>query len=926
MSLTKDISSVCENVKSRQIDLLAFAHDASHYLLKPKLVAVPKDAAEVAAVIKVANKNRAHITFRSGGTSLSGQAGTDEVLIDTRSSFRKIVVGENGLKVTVEPGATLLSVNARLARHKRVLGPDPASIVACTIGGIIANNSSGITCGTHANTYKTLDSLQIILPSGTQINTGEIDADEKLKISEPEIYAGLIELRDRIRSNPESTSKIAQLYSIKNTMGYGLNSFIDFDRPIDILAHLIVGSEGTLAFVAEAVFNTLPQPAHFATGLLFFSDFASACDAIPELIDANFGAIEILDAAALRVAQKDPKAPQELLDLEITNEAALLVEIRELTPANLSELTRNAQAIIDKFKLVTPAKLDSDWGRRDSLWHIRRGLYTLVASARPNGTTALLEDIAVPISNLATTCGELMRMFEKHGYDDAVIFGHAKDGNIHFLLNEKFEDAKSLARYKKFTDELVDLVLSQNGTLKAEHGTGRIMAPFVRRQYGDELYEVMRQIKYLIDPNNLLNPGVLISDSPNEHVENLKIPYEVEPEINLCVECGYCENVCPSKDLTLTPRQRIVIRREIKRAEIQGETKLAAELSASYKYDGIETCAVDGMCETYCPVHINTGDLVRNLRKVENSKIENQIWLQLAKNWGLATRVISLALSLAKVLPSWVPEKTTKVFRKNLGAKFIPEYSAALPIGGKPRIEIKNEAPDVIYFSSCTNSLFGPTKGGIGTSDAFIRIADRANLKIGTPENIGSLCCGTPWKSKGLTSGYQIMNAEVTNSLKVATRNGEIPIVCDASSCTEGLEVLLSAAKLANIKVLDAAEFISERALPKLTINKRISSLTIHKTCANVRNETDKALKTIATAISETVIEPLNWSCCAFAGDRGLLHPELTASATNHYAAEILKNPTSAYASTNKTCEIGMSRASSKDYRNILELLEEVTR
>ena len=153
---------------------------------------------------------------------------------------------------------------------------------------------------------------------------------------------------------------------------------------------------------------------------------------------------------------------------------------------------------------------------------------------------------------------------------------------------------------------MVELVLANKGSLKAEHGTGRVMAPFVRRQYGDELYDVMCQVKALFDPTGLLNPGVIITDDAEAHLKHIKLPPSIEAEVDRCVECGYCEPVCPSRNLTLTPRQRIAIRREIRTAELAGDTALAERLEDAYEYDGVHTCAVDGMCGTACPVLINT--------------------------------------------------------------------------------------------------------------------------------------------------------------------------------------------------------------------------------------------------------------------------------------------------------------------------------
>jgi D-lactate dehydrogenase len=266
---------------TKAIDRHAAAHDASHYLLVPAEVARPGTAQEVADLLVSARDRGLPVTFRSGGTSLSGQAVTAGVLADTRHAFRTADVLDGGARVRVQPGMTVRQVNARLARHGRKLGPDPASEIACTIGGVVANNSSGMACGIEQNTYRTLESLVVVLPSGTVLDTSLADADERLRAAEPELHAGLLALRDRVRADPASVATVERFFAMKNTMGYGINAFLDFDAAVDILTHLIVGSEGTLGFVAEAVFRTVRLHPAATTALAVFATLREATAALP---------------------------------------------------------------------------------------------------------------------------------------------------------------------------------------------------------------------------------------------------------------------------------------------------------------------------------------------------------------------------------------------------------------------------------------------------------------------------------------------------------------------------------------------------------------------------------------------------------------------------------------------------------------------
>ncbi|MFJ8158255.1 FAD-binding and (Fe-S)-binding domain-containing protein [Streptomyces sp. NPDC094468] len=911
---------------------VAAAHDASPYLFTPQAVVRAASAAEVGALMAGARGAGLPVTLRSGGTSLAGQAGGDGILVDVRSHWRTATVLDDGLRIRLQPGLTVRQANARLARFGRRLGPDPASESACTIGGLVANNSSGMNCGTQDNAYRTMESLQFVLPSGTVVDTAAPDADAALRAREPELHAGLLRLRDRVRDSAASRATVERLFAMKNTMGYGLNSLLDHSDPADILAHLMIGSEGTLGFVGEAVFRTVPLLPHTATGLLVLPGLAEATDALPALLAAGARTAELLDAASLRVAQQSPDPVDEVRGLRVDRHAALLVEFAEDSAEALEERVAAAQPVLDRLPAVTGTSLVRDPRVRARLWHLRKGLYTAVAGARRPGTTALLEDIAVPMDRLTRTCEGLIGLFDRHGYQDAVIFGHARDGNLHFMLTQDFDSAPEIDRYARFTDAMVDLVLDAGGTLKAEHGTGRAMAPFVRRQYGDELHDVMREVKRLCDPHGVLNPGVLLEDDPAAHLSSLKSVPAVDPAVDACVECGYCEPVCPTADATTTPRQRIALQREIALATAAGDDDRRRALEADYAYAAVDSCAADSLCVTACPVTIDTGAVMKRLRAERHTATAQRAGNATARHWGTAVKGVRAALNTAHVLPAPALRAATGAVRRLGAGELVPTWADDIPRGGPARPAPRHPAqPRAVFFAACIGSVFAAEGATGGASAAFLRLCERAGVQVTVPDELPGLCCGTPWQSKGYTDGHRTMAARTLEALWRASDQGRLPVVCDASSCTHGLEQLPDVlaepdrARFAALRFVDSVVFTAEHLLPALPEPRRLTSLALHPTCSTVHLGIDGALRTVAAAVSDAVTVPDTWGCCAFAGDRGLLHPEITASATAAQAAEINSGTYDAYASCNRTCEMGMTRATGRPYRHVLELLDEAT-
>ncbi|MGB5984813.1 MAG: FAD-binding and (Fe-S)-binding domain-containing protein, partial [Desulfobacterales bacterium] len=596
---------------------LAYGTDASFYRLIPKLVIRTENESEVALILRCTHGLNIPVTFRAAGTSLSGQAVTDSVLVVGGESWKGFEILENGEKIRLQPGIIGAQANRYLAPYGRKIGPDPASINAAMVGGIAANNASGMCCGTAQNSYKTISSLRVVLSDGSLLDTGDAESRRTFAVDHGQLLEGLRTLGAEVRANETLAARIAHKYKIKNTMGYSLNALVDYEDPFDILTHLMIGSEGTLGFMSEIVYSTVVEHAHKASALMVFPEIETACRAAAILNSQPVTAVELMDRAALRSVEGKPGMPAYLQELSQTA-AALLVETRANDPEALAKQIAKTSRALSAIALERPIEFTDQVTEYTRLWNIRKGLFPAVGAVRRIGTTVIIEDVAFPIHHLAPATLELRSLMAKHRYDEAIIFGHALEGNLHFVFTQDFSSPAEVERYRAFMHDVCRMVVEgYDGSLKAEHGTGRNMAPYLEMEWGREAYGLMERIKALFDPTGILNPGVILDSNPLVHIENLKPLPPTNALVDTCIECGFCETICPSKNLTLTPRQRIVAQREISRLKTRKDNpqRLAA-LLRDYPYQGEATCATDGLCALSCPVEINTGELTKALRRL----------------------------------------------------------------------------------------------------------------------------------------------------------------------------------------------------------------------------------------------------------------------------------------------------------------------
>jgi len=901
---------------------LAYGTDASFYRLVPKIVAQVNSESEIAALLALAHQHRVAVTFRAAGTSLSGQAVTDSVLVTLGAGWTGQEVLDGGARIRLQPGVIGQHANNTLAPLGRKIGPDPASIATARIGGMAANNSSGMCCGTAQNSYHTLSALRVMLADGTVLDTGDAASVTAFRASHAALLDGLSALAARIHGNPALAEKIRHKYRLKNTTGYGINALLDFTDPVDMLSHVMIGSEGTLGFISSITFDTVPDYPHKASCLVLFDELDPCCRAVTALkADAPVEAVELIDSRGIRAVQNKAGLPDFLYGEIGPSAAALLIETRAPSAEALAEQMAAIDACVAGFAPAANSGFSTDSQVCETYWAVRKGLFPAVGAVRPVGTTVVIEDVAFPVEALAEGVRRLTVLFDQYQYHEALIFGHALEGNLHFVFTPSFDSSAEVKRYNDFMDAVSELVAVEfGGSLKAEHGTGRNVAPFVELEWGSDAYAIMRDIKKLFDPHGVLNPDVIITDNDQLHLENLKAMPAADPLVDRCIECGFCEPACPSNGLSLTPRQRIVLWRRINHLQRSGEAP--AELSShqsQYRYLGIDTCAATGMCATRCPVGINTGTLMKQL-KGASPRPDAARWA--AGHMRLLTAGARLGLGVRASAQKLLGKPAVQALNRSLHHTFktIPIVPLGAPGPARRLPTPSAQGEPVVYFVSCVNRTLAEGRDGAASvAEHTLSLFAKAGFAARYPDNLDALCCGQPFDSKNAADAAELASSQTAKALLAASDNGRIPVYIDNGPCAERLITAQREGRVdARLKLYDAASFLSEFIAPRLNFTRQLDQLALHVPCSASKLGVGGKLTALARRCATQLSVP-DIACCGFAGDKGFTTPELNANSLKR-----LQLPAGCAhgVSMSRTCQIGLTTHTGVDYQSIEALLD----
>ena len=921
----KEAKEICKDrVYTDHLRRYAYGVDASCYSYLPKVVVKAEDEREVRRLIRLCQQCGTPFTFRAAGSSLSGQCSSEDVLIVCNDGFKKMEVIDDGKALKCECGVIGSDANDLLKPYNRKIGPDPATLATALVGGILNNNSSGMCCGTAQNSYKTIRSIRVVLLDGTVLDTSDKKSIEQFLREKPQMVEDILQLRKEILADEELTHLIHHKYKIKNTTGYGLNSLVDFEDIIDIINHLFIGSEGTLGFVSEIVYNTVEDVPHKGCGLMFFSTLNDASLAVVAL--ANMGrekviAAEMMDYQSLRAVQSLENVPEFVREVP-EGTSAILFQTESYSKETVDKNLAFIKEQLKDIPTAIPSLYSQDPKEYDSWWAIRKGILPIVGGQRRKGTTVITEDVCFQIEDFTKGIEMLTELFHKYDFvDGGVIFGHALSGNVHFNITPDFNDPKDTKNFGDLVKEMSERVSGFGGSLKAEHGTGRMVAPFVEMEWGKKAYEINRRIKAIFDPERILNPDVMITDDPDVYKKNLKAQCVIDDAFTICMECGFCEKHCPSRNLTLTPRQRIALLRETKRLENEGNFTLASELRKGYEYFGVDTCAACSMCKGLCPLSIDTAQIALSMRRIDPPAPE--LAKKIYDNFSTTLQMCRAGVSLEGIAGSIITQKAISKITEGLhGVTGITPYVPKTTPKAN-RYKLKNRIKPtnfekVVYFSTCANRAFKPNQGyddDRSLQQVVESLCNKAHIDIIYPKHIENLCCGLSFEN--YDDVHERAVKDLHDALMKASQNGKYPIVIDHSACFNH-----AFKHMPDLEINDISEFLCKYVVPHLDIEKCDERVIVHKQCKIKSLNKSQYIEDLARLCTDHVFNIKSFACDGFAGQKGFFTPELNKSATKDLAGEIAEYGATLGVSSSSTCEIGLGENGGIPFVGVAFLLD----
>ncbi len=740
----------------------AYSVDASIYTLTPQAIVLVESAEDAAAALAVARERRVPITARSAGTNLTGSAIGEGIILDFSRMNRVIEIDAGRRQARVQPGIVYAELNRQLASSGLLFAPDPSSGEMCKLGGMVANNSAGPHTLKYGAVKENLLAIEVMGSDGSRFTARryQLDSPDLARLIEAQPWVA--ELICLVREHREVIAAKRPTVS-KNSSGYNLFALSDgLEAGWLDLHQLFIGSEGTLGLTLEATLQLVPRPAQTVTALLFFERLDEVGHAVNDLLAFAPSALEMLDGYTLDLIGRVK------YDVPAGSQAMLLAEFDEGDPhARAAALA----ALAGRYRMSEPPRIATEPQAQAELWAARKAIYPALyrydAKKKPIN---FADDVVVTADRLPELITYLRQLFSQRGVAVA-IYGHIGNGNAHLNPLLDLNDPADVETMVALAREIHTTVIERfGGSICGEHGDGRVRAGFVRAYYGEELYRLFTEVKRLIDPSGLLNPGVKLSDEP------LTAHLDYERLTTPCASCGKCNSVCPVYD----------VEREESNAA-RGWYHILT--SSDYSYDAsqriVEACLNCKSCRTVCPAGIDVSEVVLQRRAERPNRTAGQLfwWLDHPGLFEPAIKLLGWSQPLwDHSIGRWLIDGLTRPWLRGLGPEARLSPAIALPRFARRLLRERHRSLTeeggavpvkgaVAYFHGCAANYF---QDGVG--DAVIRLLRRTSAAVVLPRQ---RCSGTPIETYGhqdLVRRYARENLE--SLLRFET------VVTGCASCT----------------------------------------------------------------------------------------------------------------------------------------------
>lgn len=866
-----------------------YATDASIYQIQPFGVAFPKNATEISALVRAAASESLPLVPRGAGTGLAGGAIGEGLVLDLSLHHREISqLNVEARTVRAGAGVVLDDLNAFLKPHGLSFGPDVATSSRATIGGMIGNNSSGARCPIYGTTIDHVRGVEFVLPDGRIIQTGRDASDYRDTLARIEslIAAQAPRIREQFHDRIN-----------KRWTGYGLDRWLrapgDFTR-------LVGASEGTLGIIVSAELNLVPLPKAKGLGLVFFASVAEAMQATVELMDLKPAAIEHIDDVLFDQTrgQLPFRAARDLMRLdELPCKSILIVEFYEETTAEVEAKF----ALLDK-KNIGLRKLmclrDADINH---VWNMRKAGLSLLSGCKGRAKPVTgIEDAAVPVENLPGFVEGLYKIFRPLGLDGS-FYGHAASGLLHVRPVIDLHTPDGLKLFRQVSEEFSALTKKYQGSLAAEHGVGICRSEFMEEQIGPELLALMREIKGIVDPKGLMNPGKIFPDARYRIDTNLReapgdeIPTPFTPvlayaqrdesflgNLEQCNGCGGCRKsvptMCPTYLVTGEESLSTRGRANTIRAALEGRVDAEADALASPAlHAALSSCLACKACTTECPSNVNMALLKAEILHATHKKHGIPLAARIVSRVDLLGRMGSLMPGLANAFlqaapARWILEKAVGFARE----RPLPPYAAQRFDAWFARHTPPSAAPrgKVILWDDCFVRHNEPHIG-----HAAVRVLEAAGFAVDLVQR--RACCGRP----AFSTGCLDTAAEMGRQNLALLTGGDAPIIFLEPSCytmfrEDYIELKLDGAREVSKRAMLFESFIENLlarepgALP-LRGDGRVA---IHAHCHTKASVGAAPLASLAGRVPGAQVSLLNTGCCGMAGSFGAMKEKYALS------------------------------------------------